>query len=93
MPFISCKYYIICIHIFLFNIEKRGKTLHLLKASSKKISPKKRRKIIPLLGTIKDFHKAAIETNASNVNAGGPQDENYTILNKSDVNNDEESME
>ena len=65
----------------------------MLKASSKKISPKKRRKIIPLLGTIKDFHKAAIETNASNVNAGGPQDENYTILNKSDVNNDEESME
>ena len=40
------------------NIEKKGKTLHLLKAKSKRINPNKRRKVIPLLGSIKDFHNA-----------------------------------
>jgi hypothetical protein len=39
-------------------VEKKGKTLHLLKASSKKINPHKKRKIIPLLGGIREFHKS-----------------------------------
>ena len=39
------------------SIEKKGKTLHLLKASSKKISPKKKRKIYPILGTIQKYKK------------------------------------
>ena len=42
-------------------LGKNGKTLNLLKASAKKINPNKRRKIIPLMGTIKDFHNAAEE--------------------------------
>ena len=40
-------------------LEKKGKTLHLLKASSKKINPNKKRKVVPLLGTIQDFFKAS----------------------------------
>jgi hypothetical protein len=57
MPFLSRKF-----SSYLFpnpniNIEKKGKTLHLLKASSKRINPNKKRKIIPLLGSIKEFHK------------------------------------
>ena len=39
-------------------IEKNGKTLYLLKQSSKKIAAKKQRKQVPLLGTIKEYHAA-----------------------------------
>ena len=53
MPFISCKSTFCHALTLLFTIEKSGKTLHLLKASAKKISPNKKRKVIPLLGTIK----------------------------------------
>ena len=38
--------------------EKNGKTLYLLKQSSQVIKAKKQRKIVPLLGTIKDYHAA-----------------------------------
>ena len=58
MPFISGRYYDIVQLIELLIIGKNGKTLNLLKASAKKINPNKRRKIIPLMGTIKDFHIA-----------------------------------
>ena len=59
MPFLSCKFLIVLLIDNLLIIEKKGKTLHLLKASSKKINPNRRRKIIPLLGSIKDFHLAS----------------------------------
>jgi len=45
----------------LFVIEKNGKTLNLLKASAKKINPNKKRKKIPLIGTIKEY-KVALES-------------------------------
>ena len=40
-----------------FVSRKNGKMLNLLKASAKKINPNKRRKVIPILGNIKKFHK------------------------------------
>ena len=58
MPFISCKLIIYLIFIVLFLIEKNGKTINLLKAKAKPISPKKKRNYIPSLGTIKDFKEA-----------------------------------
>ena len=39
-------------------LAKRGKTLFLLKESSKPIPKKKNRKIFPLLGSIKDYHNS-----------------------------------
>jgi hypothetical protein len=62
MPFLSCKYFSLSFPNPHLTTEKQGKTLHLLKASSKKINPHKKRKIIPLLGSIKDFHKNAPKT-------------------------------
>ena len=41
-----------------FTSKKAGKMLNLLKASAKPINKNKRRKAIPLLGKIGDFHKA-----------------------------------
>ena len=87
MPFVSrkCRFNL-WLTLFLY-IEKRGKTLHLLKAKSKKINPNKRRKKIPLLGTIKDFHNAAqsqnvLSQNQENMNAS---DGNFTMVNKGDI--------
>jgi len=59
MPFISSKYDMSIPSHILYCIEKPGKTLHLLKASSKKINPNKKRLKIPLLGTITEFHTAS----------------------------------
>ena len=59
MPFISSKYDLSIPSHILYFIEKPGKTLHLLKASSKKINPNKKRLKIPLLGSIKEFHTAS----------------------------------
>ena len=39
-----------------FTSKKNGKMLNLLKASSKKINPNKRKKVYPLLGNIKHYH-------------------------------------
>ena len=39
-----------------FTSKKSGKMLNLLKASAKPISKNKKRKIVPLLGKIGDFH-------------------------------------
>ena len=39
--------------------EKNGKTLHLLKQSAKTIASSKKRKTVPLLGSIKDYHMAS----------------------------------
>lgn len=39
-----------------FSSKKNGKMLNLLKASSKVINRNKRRKVIPLLGNIRDYH-------------------------------------
>ena len=36
--------------------EKSGKTLHLLKSGSKPIKPGTKRKQIPVLGSLKDYH-------------------------------------
>lgn len=37
------------------SIEKKGKTLHLLKSGSKPIAYKKKRKIVPRLGTFSEY--------------------------------------
>ena len=58
LPFKSCKFQIVYASILLCFIEKNGKTLYLLKQSSKVISAKKQRKVVPLLGTIKEYHSA-----------------------------------
>ena len=58
MPFLSCKYILNKAIICISYIEKRGKTLHLLKASSKKINAHKKRKKIPILGSIKEYMDA-----------------------------------
>ena len=87
MPFVSRKFcFNLWLTLFLY-IEKRGKTLHLLKAKSKKINPNKRRKKIPLLGSIKDYHNAAQNLNVphqsqENMNAS---DGNFTMVNKGDI--------
>ena len=44
-----------------FVSRKNGKMLNLLKASAKKINPNKRRKVIPILGNIKNFHESVKE--------------------------------
>ena len=59
----------------------------MLKAKSKKINPNKRRKKIPLLGSIKDYHNAAQNLNVphqsqENMNAS---DGNFTMVNKGDI--------
>ena len=41
--------------IFLFNIGKNGKTLFLLKESSKMRNENKRRKVINIMGTLKEY--------------------------------------
>ena len=54
-----------------YTSQKKGKFLNLLKASAKPISKNKRRKVIPLLGSIKDYHNAPITSqNASQQNKG-----------------------
>ena len=58
MPFISSKLILILKLTQLLCIEKNGKTLNLLKASSKKINPKKKRKVVPIFGSIKMYHEA-----------------------------------
>ncbi len=64
--------------------------MNLLKASAKKINPNKRRKIIPLMGTIKDYH-VAVENESSihqsQQNQNNPN-ENFTILNQNEVDSD-----
>ena len=42
-------------HLCILNIEKNGKTLHLLKANSKPIPTKLKRRKIQLLGTYKEY--------------------------------------
>ena len=58
LPYKSRKLLILSFLIVSICIEKNGKTLYLLKQSSKIISSKKKRKVVPLLGTIKDYHAA-----------------------------------
>ena len=91
MPFISCKYYITLILSTLYTIEKPGKTLHLLKASSKKINPHKKRVKVPLLGTIKEFHSASKAKSSLFNGLRDPtlSQSNYTIIGKDDVNENE----
>jgi len=70
LPFKSSKY---CHHISTLSlsfIESNGKTLHLLKNSSKKIEKNKKRKVIPLLGTIQDWHQSKRKPQPQ-YNAGG----------------------
>ena len=54
-----------------YTSQKKGKFLNLLKASAKPINKNKKRKVIPLLGSIKDYHNAPISNqNASQLNKG-----------------------
>ena len=57
MPFLSRKFLLLKPNVVFLHIEKKGKTLHLLKASAKMINPNKKRKVIPLMGTIKQYHE------------------------------------
>ena len=50
------------LQIMLYTSQKKGKFLNLLKASAKPINKNKKRKIIPLLGSIKDYHNAPISS-------------------------------
>jgi len=65
MPFVSSKSFYLFPLNYLSTIEKNGKTLNLLKASAKKINPSKKRKIIPLMGTIKQYHLAVQQDKSS----------------------------
>lgn len=66
MPFVSSKWFDVVWLTEFWIIGKNGKTLHLLKASAKKINPNKRRKVIPLLGSISEFH--AVNKSESGLN-------------------------
>ena len=91
MPFVSSRYYDILQLIELLIIGKNGKTLNLLKASAKKINPNKRRKIIPLMGSIKDFHTAIEKESQANQiqSQQNMPNENFTIHAKSEFEEDE----
>ena len=52
LPFKSCKITFLLKLILIYNIEKNGKTLYLLKQTAKTSKAKKQRKIVPLLGSI-----------------------------------------
>ena len=56
LPFKSSKHN--CYrHLNIFcDIGNNGKTLHLLKKKAKPIGKREKRKVIPLLGTIHDYH-------------------------------------
>ena len=41
-----------------FTSKKNGKTLHLLKASAKPQQPHKKRKIVPIIGSLSEFKSA-----------------------------------
>ena len=72
-----------------FTSKKNGKMINLLKASAKPINKNKKRKVIPLLGTIKDFHAST----QSNLNFNGmnsqPGNVNFTIGTGSEIRGDE----
>ena len=74
-------------------IEKNGKTLHLLKASAKKINPSKKRKIIPLLGSIKDFHAADEKQKEEVKQEENPNQQNFTIGVTNEEEDEENSMQ
>ena len=58
LPFKSSKFPCLLWFTECWHIEKKGKTLHLLKQSSKKIRHGKKKKVIPILGTIQAYHSA-----------------------------------
>ena len=66
--------------------------LNLLKASSKTINPHKKRKIIPLLGSIKNFHEASQQI--ANQSKQKQQQDNaiFTIGTGSEIAGDESEM-
>ena len=59
-----CRTNLVSFYMFIPNrcftiSEKNRKTLHLLKQSAKTIASSKKRKTVPLLGSIKDYHMAS----------------------------------
>ena len=57
--------------ILLFNlVEKNGKTLHLLKSSSKPSKTGKKRKEIPILGTYGEYSESKQKAMAASANDG-----------------------
>ena len=56
------------LHIFT---EKSGKTIHLLKADSKPYTGSKKRKKVPLFGTIEQFHESKKKPEPFNLNIPG----------------------
>ena len=61
LPFKSSRYSILFFMTWIFGIVKPGKTLYLLKQKSKVRATGKKRKVIPLMGTIQDYHTAKNE--------------------------------
>ena len=74
-----------------FTSKKAGKMLNLLKASAKPINQNKRRKVIPLLGKIGDFHKARED----NVTQSKQKSQNFGLNFNigSALNNDDEDSQ
>ena len=74
-------------------VGSNGKTLHLLKSSSKKIEKNKKRKTIPLLGTIQDWHQSKRKSQpqyfAANENRVENQLESSLAENESEMENNE----
>ena len=69
------------------------RTLHLLKNFLKKIEKNKKRKVVPLLGTIQDWHqskkKPQAQYNAANADRVGDQLQSSLAENESDMENNE----
>ena len=72
-----------------FTSRKNGKMLNLLKASAKPINKHKKRKVVPLFGTIQEYHASS----QSNLNFNGmnsqPGNVNFTIGTGSEIRGDE----
>ena len=58
MPFKSSKYYSTILFTRFIIIGKNGKTLHLLKQTAKKTQKRKKRTVIPLLGSLSKYNEA-----------------------------------
>lgn len=64
MPFKSSKYIFTILFTIYFIIGKNGKTLHLLKQTAKKSGKRKKREVVPLLGTLQAYHAAKEQASA-----------------------------
>ena len=73
-----------------FTSQKKGKFLNLLKASAKPINKNKKRKVIPLLGSIKDYHNAPISDPKTSQQNKGQDIFNFKDSSKANVDMNED---